>query len=782
MTKLVILSLGQGNLESGFPNISARIRMSGDSCVMQVTGSLPAAPEIAECYRRWRILYEVLYQRLFWQIRSSNKEFEIEPSDVTNVSEAEFSELCQQLKTLIDTWFNSAEFLQIDRQLRLKLNRYDEIRVILETNDRELRQIPWHLWDFFRDYPKAEIALGTVDFEPPPYRTAAGKVRILAIFGNSDGIDIELDRKLLESLPGAELVCLNQPRRRDLNRYLWDKQGWDILFFAGHSQTEENTGWIYLNQSERLTISQFNHALRNAIERGLQLAIFNSCDGLGLANQLADLQIPQMIVMREPVSDEVATAFLENFLEAFAGGESFYLAVREAREKLEPLEDEFVCATWLPVICQNPAVEPPTWHQLRGIDYLTLQKVLIVSVVVTILVLVLRQVGMLQLWEWQAFNQMLRWRPDEGVDSRLLVVEATEEDINRYGFPLPDGVLAQVVEKLELHQPNAIALDIFRDPAREPGHAALAKHFEQNKHLIGLCSAKEVSNPNKPGIKPPPSLPKSRLGFSDVVVDPDGILRRHLLFMQPLRSDPCGTEHSFSARVALHYLAKKGIKPRNLSGDRVQLGEVILTPLETNAGAYQQVNVRGFQLLLNYRKQVARRVRIAEVLSGRVNPAWVKNRIVVIGMNAAVSADSFSTPYSAGVWPYQKMPGVLIQAQMVSQILSAVLDGRPLLWVWNVWGETFWIWGWSMVGGLIAWKVRRLPDLVIAASVTVAILYAVCFVFLTQGGWVPLVPSVLAFALAGGGAIAYKADQQQQQQGRAGWDERSQTAMEPDIT
>jgi hypothetical protein len=29
--------------------------------------------------------------------------------------------------------------------------------------------------------------------------------------------------------------------------------------------------------------------------------------------------------------------------------------VREAREKLQGLEDRYPCATWLPVICQNPS-------------------------------------------------------------------------------------------------------------------------------------------------------------------------------------------------------------------------------------------------------------------------------------------------------------------------------------------------------------------------------------------------------------------------------------------
>ena len=96
------------------------------------------------------------------------------------------------------------------------------------------------------------------------------------------------------------------------------------------------------------------------------MAIFNSCDGLGLAWELQKLQIPQVIVMGEPVPDHVAQEFLKYFLIPFAKGQSFYLAVREARERLQGLEDQFPCASWLPVICQNPLVKPPTWLALTG--------------------------------------------------------------------------------------------------------------------------------------------------------------------------------------------------------------------------------------------------------------------------------------------------------------------------------------------------------------------------------------------------------------------------------
>ncbi len=159
----------------------------------------------------------------------------------------------------------------------------------------------------------------------------------------------------------------SKPTRKQLHEYLWNEEGWDILCYSGHSssQADGSTGSILLNQSDSLTIKELKHVLTKAIENGLQLAIFNSCDGLGLARQLGDLHIPQMIVMREPVPDKVAQEFLKYFLSAFSSGKSLYTSVREARERLESLEDEFPYATWLPVIFQNSAEVGMSWGNLR---------------------------------------------------------------------------------------------------------------------------------------------------------------------------------------------------------------------------------------------------------------------------------------------------------------------------------------------------------------------------------------------------------------------------------
>lgn len=139
---------------------------------------------------------------------------------------------------------------------------------------------------------------------------------------------------------------------------------WNIFFFAGHSETIGEKGRIRINATESLEISRFKNALREAIRNGLKIAIFNSCDGLALAQDLAHLHIPFTIVMREPVPDKVAQSFLKEFLTEYANGKSLYTSVRRARESLEKFHD-FPGATWLPVICQNPAEVPPTWQELR---------------------------------------------------------------------------------------------------------------------------------------------------------------------------------------------------------------------------------------------------------------------------------------------------------------------------------------------------------------------------------------------------------------------------------
>jgi CHASE2 domain-containing sensor protein len=97
--------------------------------------------------------------------------------------------------------------------------------------------------------------------------------------------------------------------------------------------------------------------------------------------------------------------------------------------------------------------------------------------------------------------------------------------------------------------------------------------------------------------------------------------------------------------------------------------------------------------------------------------------------------------------------GLLLQAQMVSQIISAVLDSRPLLWVWPDWGENLWIFVWSAVGGVLIWQVRSPLFLCLICSAMLISLLFICWIFLKQGGWVPLVPPALVLVVTPTGTL-----------------------------
>ncbi len=766
MAKLVVLKFGDGSFDVGF-NVTLQIGEESDRPATEITGKLPPCPEMPLYYAHWQSNYQQLGNRY---------RLDADKIQVKNVSIIQDCyNMSHILRVRFNTWLRSEEFRPLREKWLEKLVSTDEVRVILQSENSQLQKLPWHLWDLLERYPKAEIALSSPSYERilKP-RTPNPVVNILAIVGNSQGIDTQADQAILQGCQGADVTFLVEPQRKELTDNLWGKN-WDILFFAGHSSSQgnDNCGRIYLNKTDSLSIGELKYALKTAIERGLQLAIFNSCDGLGLAQELADLHIPQIIVMREPVPDQVAQEFLKYFLEGFAGGESLYQAVRQAREHLEGIEDKFPCATWLPMICQNLAQMPLTWEELKQTQKKNIllnlrpslkcgfKMALFSSLAVSALVGGLRFTGALQSVELQAFDQMMRSRPSEEPDHRLLLVTIDDTDLANQrrngeslkGTSISEKSLNQLLVKLKQYQPRAIGLDIYRDfPAEQRD---LITHFQQTDNLIGVCKGSDATASTK-GIEPPPEIPKDRLGFSDFIHDNDGVVRRHLMFMNQETASLCPASYGLSMQLAFRYLLPSGIQPKFNSKGNLQLGNTVFPVLKSRTGGYQGIDPNG-QILLNYRasKQIAEQVTLTQLLSNPINPRAIKNRIILIGVVAKGDfPDYWATPY--GTILDEQMPGVLVQAHMISQILSAVLDGRPLLRAWSPGIEVIWIWVWAMAGGVLAWRWHSLLRLALVAGVSVGMLYLVCFNLLIGGIWVPFVPSALVLVLTVGTTLTVK--------------------------
>ena len=745
---LVILRIGEGDFITGFPVSLRIIKEEADlASEIAVTGQLPPAPDIPLQYQTWQINY-----------RNLGKNLRLGAIPIkSNVNlKQESQESGDILKSSFNNWLNSPDFQVIREKWLENLDRKQTIRILLQTDNSILPRLPWHLWDILERYPNAEIAISSTVYDSLPNITRKGKVRILAILGHSKDIDIDHDRFLLSQLPDTEVCFLVEPDLQQVSDRLW-LENWDILFFAGHSTSEaDTTGKIYLNPTESMTVEQLKKALAQAAGKGLQLAIFNSCDGLGLARDLAQLQIPYTIFMSEPVPDTVAQQFLKYFLASFTQGKNFYLAVKEARERLEALETKFPFATWLPVIWQHPSAIPPSWQKWtqshQKFTKQNLVRALLTSISVTSICIGIRWLGILEPGELWAYDLHLKLRPQENPDSRITVIEVTEADIqkelnqqNSLKGSISDKTLEQLLTKLKSYQPRVIGIDLYHDFPLEAEAIDLRNHFRNSEKIIGLCKVRDANN-NPEGISPPPEIHIERVGFSDFIADEDGILRRQLLFMDIDPLSPCITPYSLSVQLASRYLAYEGIKPQFTQDGDLKLGKTVFFSIKSNTGGYQRIDSRGSQILLNYRslpalEQIANVVSIDRILDNKINSQLFKDKIILIGVTARSTVDYWTTPYGTGL--SQQVPGVIIQAQMTSQIISAVEDKRPLLSSLSEWSESLWLLFWSLIGSLIALIFDDFPKNALAFLITTTFLVFICQIFFLQGTWLPLIPSIL---------------------------------------
>ncbi len=296
-------------------------------------------------------------------------------------------------------------------------------------------------------------------------------------------------------------------------------------------------------------------------------------------------------------------------------------------------------------------------------------------------VLGLKQLGWLQTWELQVYDQWVQLFNHQPPDPRLLIVEITEADFQDQGqVPVPDSALVETIERLQPHQPALIALDLFRDlPVPRQGESdpiTVAETLQQQPNTLAICRVGDVTNPI--GIPAPANVPIEQVGYGDVLQDADGVLRRSILFLDPPPSSLCQTQTSLASLAVLRYLSQQGIPSPVITPDSLIWGTHEIPRLHSSWGAYQGVDAAGFQLLLRYRsrEQVAERVTLTEVLRDQVDPAQVRDRIVLIGVTAESAKDSFLTPYQRGPRSSQRMAGVVIHSQIISQLLGMVLDGE----------------------------------------------------------------------------------------------------------
>lgn len=379
--------------------------------------------------------------------------------------------------------------------------------------------------------------------------------------------------------------------------------------------------------------------------------------------------------------------------------------------------------------------------------------ILTISLLISALVVSLKQVSTFQSLELRLLDQMVRLQSRPQADSRLLVIAITEAELSTYDWPLPDQILASVLENLQSHQPSSIGLDLYRDFPEPPGHAALVEQLKADNVIVIEKLGIDGLGAEVP---PPPEVPAERVGFNDIVVDHDGVVRRNFLYAFAGQQE----FYSFTFELARHYLAEHGHSFHLNRGDPafLQFGAVYLTPLLPQAGGYQQIDTTGFQILIDYRAtDIAQTVTLSDVLDDRVAPDLIHDRIVLIGSTATSIKDQFFTPHTATSNEANLgTPGVLVHAQLLSHLLSMALDGQKAIWFWPEWGELLWLLAWATVGSAMIWRFQHPLGISLSLIGGGSLLSLLSFILLLQSGWIPLISPFLAFVLSGVGVLACK--------------------------
>ena len=246
------------------------------------------------------------------------------------------------------------------------------------------------------------------------------------------------------------------------------------------------------------------------------------------------------------------------------------------------------------------------------------------------------------------------------------IVGIDEGDISHYGWPIDDAVLCRAVQNALQANASAIGLDLYRDGPVEPGHDDFTEAIQKNPKLIGIFSLAD-------GISAPPSLPAERQSFNDLVVDPDGSLRRDLVHVG-------GQQES---HVALPLRLLETSTGESLRG-AIESGQWNLAWLHPHAGGYSELDASGYQQMLPFHAPGSFPTwSLSDLLDGRIANAELNGRIVLMGSTAPSLRDTFHTPFTRFHSGQQlaEMPGVEIHAHRLAapKVRAALQYLRPCL-------------------------------------------------------------------------------------------------------
>ena len=366
------------------------------------------------------------------------------------------------------------------------------------TCSGELERLPWETWELGAEFNSTvSIVRSPINIRADTKKNELKrprKPRILAILGDDTGLDLTSDRDTINSLnkiADIELVTWDSKQspteiKQQIKTALTDEKGWQILFFAGHSnETEITGGEIAISPNLALSITEIAPQLTIAKNNGLQFALFNSCSGLSIANSLIDLGYSQVAVMREPIHNKVAQVFLVQFLKALGEYQNVGDALQTASHYLKQEQNlTYPSAYLIPSLFCHPdaqlfQIEPWGWREKikrwlpNRKEAIALSSLCLLSLLSPVQNFLLDKRVFVQSIYRDATAQL------PSSDAPITLIHIDEESLTKAGItnpvPMDRSYLASIIDILNAKESKIIGIDYLFDRTQPGKDSILAQ-------------------------------------------------------------------------------------------------------------------------------------------------------------------------------------------------------------------------------------------------------------------------------------------------------------------
>lgn len=244
-----------------------------------------------------------------------------------------------------------------------------------------------------------------------------------------------------------------------------------------------------------------------------------------------------------------------------------------------------------------------------------------------------------------------------GVGQPITIIGIDEDDIRRFGWPIDDRLLCQGIDRLLAGGALVVGLDLYRDRGVGPSQECLRQRFRNDPRLVSIFNDAEA-------IGPVPGTPPDRRGFNDLVLDPDGVIRRDLVHVS-------GQDE---ATVALPLrMLEVGMGGQWLRR-QWEMDQAPGQWLSSRSSGYDRLDASGYQQMLDFRQLGSfRHWSLRDLLADdRIPPGQIRGQLVLIGSIAPSLRDVFAVPHTRFALGSRQLliPGVELHAHRLASLLD----------------------------------------------------------------------------------------------------------------